>query len=165
MRKRTQHHRLLAPKKQIMVLLGVLFLLLIWAGYQGYNLFSITPIIESKHTLKVLVINETEAEIYKARGRTDIWWEPLGTLVFGTLLQGGNSTMTRTFENPYIYPTAVSLHATGNITPYLTLDSPNDLISSGGNYTMTLLLRVPLDAPIGVYTGNLTVRLVPQKEK
>lgn len=161
----TQHP--LRHKKQIGVLILLLLVVSLWAGYRLYSRLSMPPIVEISHPIQVEIVTDKNLTMEEAlnvnQTRQKVIIIPAGTLYFYTLSPGLNLSKEVNITNIFDYPVRLETSFSGNVSQFMSATIVNQIIEANAKEIITLTLAVPREnIQSGKYAGNFTIRLMPQ---
>jgi len=77
-------------------------------------------------------------------------------LKFGTVIPGSESVKKVFIDNNHDYPIKAKIKYDGSVSPFLNVE-PSIEINAGQNYTLPIIMIVPLNASYGNYSGKLKI--------
>jgi len=161
------------PKQSHKAMIILLMLFVIIAGYtayQGYRYWFAPRTIIANHWLIADVVTDRNLTMEEALGyetkptKATYVIIQTGSIYFYKLSPGLNMTRELGVQNIWNTPVTMKASATGELTPFLTIEPSETTIEPNSNITINLTVRIPTQSKTlrqGQYKGTLEVKLIP----
>ncbi len=133
------------------LVLGALFFISIVLLVGSFYLFLSRPLMTKSYDV-VFIVSRDKAGF-------DL---NTSALTFGEIPQGASSSRRILIENTYAFPLRVTLYESPTLVEYLETES-SFVIEPGERKNVSVVVRVPLNASEGTYTGTLSFRMYREK--
>lgn len=170
----TNKHKLHSNKNNwivLMILLVIFIGLSVWTGFMMYKYYNVRHSEESSHYMFVTVDTSKNLTYAEALGYstdpTKITYNIMqqGSIFFRTLSPGLSFYKEVDIMNRNKYPVEFSYKTSGNISEFITVEVPKNILGPQESITLNVSIAIPESGVVsGYYGGNLTVKLTPVED-